>query len=96
MNLDPNFSNTSARHQCPFCSYSTNNATHIKDHRRIHTGERPYVCNICSKSFVQKSYFTVHMRHHTGERPFSCFKCKKTFIQKSHLNKHKCFFPSFL
>lgn len=79
------------KHQCPFCPYSTNKTTNLQNHKRIHTGERPFQCNICSKSFAQKAHLQSHLRSHTGERPFACVLCSKRFSQKIHLQVHKCF-----
>lgn len=80
-----------AKHQCPFCPYSSNKTNNLENHKRIHTGERPFQCNICLKSFAQKAHLKTHFRSHTGERPFACVLCSKSFSKKIYLKSHKCF-----
>ncbi|XP_058453073.1 zinc finger protein ZFP2-like [Malaya genurostris] len=62
--------------------------TYMKDHMRLHSGNKKFKCPYCDRSFLQSNNLVYHVRKHTGEKPFPCDKCDKSFICKSHLLSH--------
>ncbi|KAH7964464.1 hypothetical protein HPB51_027297 [Rhipicephalus microplus] len=64
--------------QCPLCPYTTHNATTMREHLPVHTGERPFCCPMCNKRFSRKKYFRVHLRLHdkaSGHVPVNALHC---------------------
>ncbi|XP_036292318.1 zinc finger protein 784 [Pipistrellus kuhlii] len=74
---------------CRFCAKPFRRSSDMRDHERVHTGERPYHCGVCGKGFTQSSVLSGHARIHTGERPFRCALCARTFNNSSNFRKHQ-------
>ncbi|XP_042216114.1 zinc finger and BTB domain-containing protein 7B-like isoform X11 [Homarus americanus] len=79
---------TRKMHQCPCCLYTTINHSHLREHYRTHTGEKPFACPHCSYQSATKRDLKKHVRIHTGEKPFPCSFCSYRSATSSDLRKH--------
>lgn len=81
--------NTNSAFNCDVCGKPFKRKEHLFQHRKLHSGERPYVCTTCSKAFSRKEHLVRHLVSHTGQKMHECELCGKSFSRKDNLHKHR-------
>ncbi|XP_018548199.1 zinc finger protein 408 [Lates calcarifer] len=74
--------------QCTLCPKLLANFGSLRNHMKLHTGEKPHICQHCGKCFRQKGNLECHLRIHNGEKPYPCTECNLSFSQKPELHRH--------
>lgn len=75
--------------KCTYCSKSFASLDELREHKRIHVGEKPFACPICQKPFKQQVSLTAHIQKHKEEDDeLSCSQCGQRYSSKIELRKH--------
>jgi len=74
---------------CDFCPYRTYHISNLTNHKRTHTGEKPYPCSLCGDTFRFSGVRNLHMKTHTGEKEYACQYCGKEFARRYVMILHE-------
>ena len=61
--------------KCNQCDYASSEASYLRRHLKIHSGEKWNKCNQCNFASSEASDLRRHLKTHSGEKPNKCNQC---------------------
>ncbi|XP_061168275.1 zinc finger protein 629-like [Saccostrea echinata] len=77
-------------YMCEECGKIFNRADLLRNHKRVHSGDKPFTCEVCGDKFREQGHLRRHMTRHTGKKPYQCYICGKELNSSlaKHLRRH--------
>ena len=79
-------------HACVVCGKVLKNAFNLKEHMRVHTGDKPFLCDACPMRFARSVDLRNHQFVHNEDLRYFCHICGKRFRRpegrRIHLRNH--------
>ena len=75
--------------ECSHCGARMSDASNLRAHERIHSGERPFQCPKCARPFARSSDLRQHLLVHEDKPSFKCSECGKGFRSRKGWKKHE-------
>eukprot|EP00038_Savillea_parva_P014504 m.216247 g.216247 ORF g.216247 m.216247 type:complete len:200 (-) comp28235_c0_seq1:148-747(-) len=78
-------------HLCPQCGFCGKDNYHLKRHRMIHTGEKPFKCTDCDYATNNSYHLSRHRSVHDPAKPIVCDDdaCNYRFATVAALERHR-------
>ncbi|KAK8769093.1 hypothetical protein V5799_014442 [Amblyomma americanum] len=73
------------KYQRSYCKYCSDYRCDVTEHKRVHTGECPFVCKVCQRSFSQSYNLSRHLLPHKEDKPYNSSHCGRCFADASRL-----------
>ncbi|XP_039620649.1 uncharacterized protein LOC120536392 [Polypterus senegalus] len=89
LTCDENIESRSELHCCDECCMTFMKPRHLKIHKRIHAGTKPYECRECGKIFGCSKNLKQHQRIHMEDKPYQCSECGLTFRFNGQFKYHQ-------
>ena len=75
-------------YECTLCGKACSQSSHLTEHMRTHSCDRPYPCTTCGQAFSTSGNLTTHMRTHIRDQTLRLHDLRKAFTRSSHMTEH--------